>query len=90
MTVSDISMYNQTKKKNEKDMQNISRHKLKHLDLEYSRNFFKQFQTINSDNLTNIFKQFLCLISVVRHCLDAEAIFPVYKPISIVKVNKIN
>ena len=29
------------KKKNEKDMQNISRHKLKHLVLEYSRNFFK-------------------------------------------------
>ena len=50
VTVSGISMYNQTKKKNEKGMQNIYRHKLKQLDLEYSKNFssiFKQsVQTI--------------------------------------------
>ena len=45
VTVSGISMYNQTKKKNEKGMQNIFRHKLKQFDLEYSRDFpsiFKQ------------------------------------------------
>ena len=57
LTVSGISMYNQIKK-NEKCMQNISRHKLKDLDLEYPTNFsniFEQltniFQTLNNDRL---------------------------------------
>ena len=44
VTVSGISMYNQTKKKNEKGMQNIYRHKLKQFDLEYSRNFSSIFK----------------------------------------------
>ena len=38
VTVPGISMYNQTKKER-KGMQNISRDKLKHLDLEYSTDF---------------------------------------------------